>query len=82
MTIFWVVAPCSPVEVTDVSEVLAASIIRAMSHGLHGATTQKTVIFNLLVASLSVTSTQGYYKFSCEHGNKTWGSIKDGEFLD
>jgi hypothetical protein len=27
ITIFWVVAPCSLVEVTDVSEVLAASII-------------------------------------------------------
>jgi hypothetical protein len=30
MAVFWVVAPCSPAEVTDVSEVLAASIIRAM----------------------------------------------------
>jgi hypothetical protein len=32
MAVFWVVAPCSLVEVTDVSEVLAASIIREMSH--------------------------------------------------
>jgi hypothetical protein len=31
MAVFWVVAPCSLVEVTNVSEVLAASIIRAMS---------------------------------------------------
>jgi hypothetical protein len=31
MAVFWVVAPCSLVEVTDVSEVLAASIIRVMS---------------------------------------------------
>jgi hypothetical protein len=30
MAVFWVVAPCSLVEVTDVSEVLAASIIRVM----------------------------------------------------
>jgi hypothetical protein len=28
--VFWVVAPCSLVEFTDVSEVLAASIIRAI----------------------------------------------------
>jgi hypothetical protein len=27
MAVFWVVVPCSLVEVTDVSEVLAASII-------------------------------------------------------
>jgi hypothetical protein len=32
---------------TDVSEVLAPSIIRAMSTRLHGATTQKTAIFML-----------------------------------
>jgi hypothetical protein len=31
MTTFWIVAPCSLVEVADVSDVLAASIIRAMS---------------------------------------------------
>jgi hypothetical protein len=31
MAVFWVVAPCSLVEVHEVSEVLAASIIRAMS---------------------------------------------------
>jgi hypothetical protein len=30
MTVFWAVAPCSLVEVTDVSEVFAASIIRAL----------------------------------------------------
>jgi hypothetical protein len=29
IAVFWVVAPCSLVEATDVSEVLAASIIRA-----------------------------------------------------
>jgi hypothetical protein len=46
--VFWVVALCSLVDVYDVSEVLAASIIRAMRHTstrLHGATTQKTAIF-------------------------------------
>jgi hypothetical protein len=31
MTVFWVVAPCSLVEVSNVSEVLAATIIRAMT---------------------------------------------------
>jgi hypothetical protein len=31
MALFWVVAQCSLVEVTDVSEMLPASIIRAMS---------------------------------------------------
>jgi hypothetical protein len=30
MAVFWVLAPCSFVEVTDVSEVLTASIIRAI----------------------------------------------------
>jgi hypothetical protein len=30
MTVIWVLAPCSLVEVTNVSEVLAAFIIRAM----------------------------------------------------
>jgi hypothetical protein len=34
MAVFWVVAPCSLVEVTDVSEMLAASIIREMTHVL------------------------------------------------
>jgi hypothetical protein len=31
MAVFWVVAPCSLVEAYNVSEVLAASIIRAMT---------------------------------------------------
>jgi hypothetical protein len=31
MTVFWVVVPCSLVEVIDVSEVLSASIIRAIA---------------------------------------------------
>jgi hypothetical protein len=31
MAVFWVVAPCSLKKFTNVSEVLAASIIRAMS---------------------------------------------------
>jgi hypothetical protein len=30
MAVVWVVGPCSLVEFTDVSEVLAASVIRAM----------------------------------------------------
>jgi hypothetical protein len=33
LTVLWVVVPCSLVEVTDVSEVCAASIIR--THCLH-----------------------------------------------
>jgi hypothetical protein len=32
MAVFWIVTPCSLVEVTNVSEVLAASIIRAITH--------------------------------------------------
>jgi hypothetical protein len=31
MTAFWDIAPYSPVKLTDVSEVLTASVIRAMS---------------------------------------------------
>jgi hypothetical protein len=31
MAVFWVVAPCSLVEVYDISEVIAVSIIRATS---------------------------------------------------
>jgi hypothetical protein len=32
IAVFWVVAPCSLVDFTYVSEVLAASIIRTMQH--------------------------------------------------
>jgi hypothetical protein len=38
--VFWVIAPCSLVEVCDVSEVLAASIT--------GAIAQKTAIFRYI----------------------------------
>jgi hypothetical protein len=31
MTVFWDVTPCSLVEIKDISEVLTASIIRAIS---------------------------------------------------
>jgi hypothetical protein len=41
MTVFWDVAPCSIVKITDVSEVLTTSIVRA-STGADGAF-QKTV---------------------------------------
>jgi hypothetical protein len=34
MAFVWVVSPCSLVEITNVSEVLTASIIRAKSHRL------------------------------------------------
>jgi hypothetical protein len=40
MAVFWVVAPCSLVKFTNVSEVLAASIIRAME----AARTSETLI--------------------------------------
>jgi hypothetical protein len=48
MAVFWVVAPY---EFTDVSEVRTASINRRLKSwqtdtSLHGATTQKTAIFN------------------------------------
>jgi hypothetical protein len=45
MAVFWVVAPCSLVQVYRLSEVLVASIIRTMR--LLGAITQKTAIFIL-----------------------------------
>jgi hypothetical protein len=63
MALFWVVAPCSLVEVTSVSEVLAAFIALMMEatrtsetlvNFYHGATTQKTAIFLL----------QGVYLFA------------------
>jgi hypothetical protein len=42
MAVFWVVAPCSLVKVTNVSDVLAASIIRAMT--MEAARTSKTSV--------------------------------------
>jgi hypothetical protein len=56
MPIFWDVALCSLVEVYLRLEVLAASIIRAISNRLHRATSQKTVILKL--NSPSPTKTQ------------------------
>jgi hypothetical protein len=29
----------------------------------------------------STDSGQGHVKGFCEHGNKSWGSLKDGEFI-
>jgi hypothetical protein len=45
MTVFWDLMPCSSADLTDVSEVLTTSIIRAII-------TQKnrTVIFNMFIA--------------------------------
>jgi hypothetical protein len=40
MAVFWVVAPCTLVKFTDVSEACTASIIRAMGH----ESTQKTAV--------------------------------------
>jgi hypothetical protein len=53
MAVFWAVAPCNLVQVTDVSEALAALIIRAMTHHrdeegsrwLHVDRMQKTAMF-------------------------------------
>jgi hypothetical protein len=63
MAVLWVVAPCRLVEIYDVSEVLASSIIRVITalmveaastfemwvsfSSLHGATSQNTAIFIL-----------------------------------
>jgi hypothetical protein len=53
MAVLWVVAPFRLYEFTDVSEALAASIIKATSDELkagkllHDLTTQKTAIFKL-----------------------------------
>jgi hypothetical protein len=32
MAVFWVVVPCSLIEVYNISEIIAASIIRVMTH--------------------------------------------------
>jgi hypothetical protein len=42
MAVFWDVAPCSLVEVTDVKEALAASIIRALI--MDAASTSETSV--------------------------------------
>jgi hypothetical protein len=47
MVVFWDVAPCSPVDINHVLEVITASIIRAIATRLHGATSQKTVILSV-----------------------------------
>jgi hypothetical protein len=44
MAVFWVVAPCSLVEVTNVSEVLAASIIRAIALIMEVARTSEALV--------------------------------------
>jgi hypothetical protein len=45
MAVFWVVAPCSLVEVyTDVSEVLATSIIRAIALMMEAASTSERFV--------------------------------------
>jgi hypothetical protein len=63
MAVVWDVAACSLVELNDVSEVLAASIIRTMMETantrLHGRTTQKTAMFVLTAVR---TSNSAYSK--------------------
>jgi hypothetical protein len=49
-SVLWDVAPCSLIGVTDVSEVRAASIIRAMD-ALRGTTPYKTLNFILAPAT-------------------------------
>jgi hypothetical protein len=41
MAVFWIVAPCSQVDVSDVSDVLAASIIRAIPLTMEGVSTSE-----------------------------------------
>jgi hypothetical protein len=58
MAMFSVIAPRILIEVYDVSEVLATSIIRAITlmmetTRLHGETTQKTAIFRLAAVRTS-----------------------------
>jgi hypothetical protein len=49
MAVFWVVAPCSVVEIYRRFRVLAVSVVRvmilALPTGLHGAVSHKTVVF-------------------------------------
>jgi hypothetical protein len=44
MAVFWVVAPCSLVIFTNVSEVLAASIIRAIIALMEAGRTSETLV--------------------------------------
>jgi hypothetical protein len=44
MTVFWDVAPYSQEKFTDVSEVLAASIIRAIALKMKAASTSETLV--------------------------------------
>jgi hypothetical protein len=44
MTVFWIIAPCSLVEVYDVAKLLAVSIIRAMRPDDGGASTSATSV--------------------------------------
>jgi hypothetical protein len=65
MAVFWVAAPCSLVEFTDVSKVLATSIIRTSTR-LHGATTKKTAVFILTaVRTSNPTHPKLFDKFNC-----------------
>jgi hypothetical protein len=44
VAVFWVVAPCSLIEVTDVSEALAVSIIRVIALLMEIASTSETSV--------------------------------------
>jgi hypothetical protein len=47
MAVFWVFAPCSLIEVYDVSQMLAASIIRAMRTRMMEAANTSETSFNV-----------------------------------
>jgi hypothetical protein len=64
MAVFRVVAPCNLVEVYSVSEVLAASIIRAIHR--HHSLTQKTAIFVLTAVRTSNPTKTNLSIFSVE----------------
>jgi hypothetical protein len=80
LTVFWDVVSCSLVEVTDVSEVLTASIIALIMEAAstsetslnfyqHYATSQNTVIFKLAaVRTSNLTENSNVYTRN-ENGN-------------
>jgi hypothetical protein len=69
MAVFWYVAPCSLVEVYDVSEVLAASMIRTMS-----------LIALMMEASTSETSVY-LYQTTVQHPEDSHRHIRRRENL-
>jgi hypothetical protein len=84
MTVFWDVALCSLVDVYDVSEVLAASIIRAM---MKAASTSEASVNFYQITRRNITEDSPFHVlillffFYGEQGNEPSGSMKSGNFF-